>query len=664
MKNTLICDTETFKRQFIAAFQRVGDGQRLSFELRGPGGLDYQRLEKVIRNNRIITFNGNNFDIPILFYAIKRARENEVMLERKDGGWLDPADIHAAAERIIKGGVRWWEVEDVLGIRIPRDLDHIDLIEPQPNAVASLKTLNGRLHGRWMQDLPFAPDADLTPEQMDLNSEYCWNDLDATELLFEALEEPLKLRAALGLEFDEDFRSKSDSQIGERIVRRRVEKRTGGRIERESVKPGTTFRYTPPDFIRFETQQMREVFDRICQHDFIVNEKGKVDLPKWLKDTRISFGDSIYAMGIGGLHSTESNRALRSNPDRVLIDADVASQYPSIILKLGLFPPAVGELFLDVYGQIKADRMVAKRAGDKVTDKGMKIALNGVYGKLGSPYSILHAPHLMIAVTLTGQLTLLMLIERAEAAGISVVSGNTDGVLFHCPRDLVGSVEGDALTGGLLKEICDDWQQETGFALEFAEYEAIYNQSVNSYFAFKPDGSVKQKGAIANPWGPGGDLRERLMKNPQMTILTDAAIAAIQHGTPIEETIRACRDPRQFVTVVNVQGGGVWGAPPGEPGSEYLGKVVRYYWGKGGRPIFRFKPTAKGTHNKVPKSDGSRPMMVLPDDVPADIDYDRYVAEATKLLKDIGYFAPSLKEPRRTKRKFTPEMVLAWGLAA
>jgi DNA polymerase elongation subunit (family B) len=58
----------------------------------------------------------------------------------------------------------------------------------------------------------------------------------------------------------------------------------------------------------------------------------------------------------------------------------------------------------------------------------MKIAANGVFGKLGSPWSILYAPHLMVAVTLTGQLALLMLIERAERMGISVVSANTDGV--------------------------------------------------------------------------------------------------------------------------------------------------------------------------------------------------------------------------------------------
>ena len=45
-----------------------------------------------------------------------------------------------------------------------------------------------------------------------------------------------------------------------------------------------------------------------------------------------------------------------------------------------------------------------------------------------------YEPNLMISVTLTGQLTLLMLIERAERSGIPVVNDKTDGVLFRHPR--------------------------------------------------------------------------------------------------------------------------------------------------------------------------------------------------------------------------------------
>jgi hypothetical protein len=266
----------------------------------------------------------------------------------------------------------------------------------------------------------------------------------------------------------------------------------------------------------------------------------------------------------------------------------------------------------------------------------------------------------MIAVTLTGQLTLLMLIERAEEARIPVVSGNTDGVLFHCPREhYEGIGDGDRLSGNtLLREICEEWERDTGFDLEFAEYDAIYNQSVNSYFAFKPNGEIKQKGSIADYWFcDQPDLREMMMHNPSMTVVTNAALEMIKNGTPIEETLRACTDPRQFVTIVTVNGGATWRG-------DYLGKVVRYYWSTDGDPIYRAKATAKGTHNKVSLTDGCRPMMELVEDLPTDIDYDRYARATSNLLRDVGYFSSPLAPPRRTIRKWRPENLIAWALAS
>jgi hypothetical protein len=72
--------------------------------------------------------------------------------------------------------VRPWQVEEMLGIRVPREIDHIDLIEPQPNPVHQPEvTLNGRLHGERLQDLPMDPDAIPTDAEMDILADYCLN---------------------------------------------------------------------------------------------------------------------------------------------------------------------------------------------------------------------------------------------------------------------------------------------------------------------------------------------------------------------------------------------------------------------------------------------------------------------------------------------------------
>lgn len=684
----VFADIEVAHDFFYVGFKRHHDGLRVGFELsRRTDGWDWERVRQILLKNTIVGYNCAGYDIPLLWYAIDLSRQGvpQANILRQ---------IKAKSDAIIESGVRWWEVERLLDIEIPRRADYIDLIEPQPNAFASLKTLNGRLHGKRMQDLPFDPDARLTDEEMDATADYCLtSDLDATENLFVALKEPLELRVALGKEYGEDFRSKSDSQIGEAIVKKRVEQITGKKPQKVETHPGTTFRYRVPSFMRFETPELQAILDRLRETDFVVRADGKVDLPKWLSSTKVRLGSSTYAMGIGGLHSTESNRSVHADDDFALVDADVASMYPAIILMLGLFPKSIGEPFRRIYSDIKNGRIDAKARAKEikrllkkfdgsdrervalevelfactVKDKGLKIALNGVFGKLGSRFSILFAPHLLLATTLTGQLTLLMLIERAVRRGIDVVSGNTDGVLFRCPREFFDGlgdgkeIPADRLRPSFLAEICEEWERDTGFDLEFAEYQSIYNQSVNSYFAIKSDGGHKRKGPLANPWNKHPDdfdPRGQLMKNPQATICSDAALNLIKHGTPIEETIWGCRDITQFVTVIKASTGATWRG-------RYLGKTVRYYWSTDGEDILKAKPhDVTGNYAKVPKTEGAAPCMTLPDEFPDDIDYDRYVAETRKILIEIGFTErppPPLKV-RLTKANTVPGLML-WAVA-
>ena len=652
--STIFCDIETFHDFFYIGMKREEDGKRIGVEYstRSPEW-DRDWVRNIFLRNTTVGYNSIGYDLPMIWYSLQDGVTNEM--------------LKAASDRIIKGGIKWWEVEEALGIRIPWDVKkrHIDLIEPQPNDFASLKSLNGRMHGIQLQDLPYDPDIRPTGEQMDAIAHYCLHsDLDATERLYQTLKEPLELRIALGEIYGKDFRSKSDAQIGEAIVKIRAEELTGIAPRRVETKPGTIFKYEIPSYVTFETPQLKAMLERLRETEFIVDKNGKVNLPDWLSESKIKIGQSVYQMGIGGLHSTETSRSVHSNSTHILVDADVASQYPSIIMSLGLAPKSLGKTFLDVYGQIKTDRLKAKKRAKEikdelpgvndperiaalkleliqcqVQDKSGKVALNGVYGKLGSPYSVLYAPNLLIATTLTGQLTLLMLAERAEARGISVVSGNTDGLLFYCPREKYAGLkkdQKDRLNPSVLSEVTDEWERLTGFDLEFGEYRAIYNLSVNSYYAIKASGGHKRKGPVGNPWNQHPDdfdqVRGQLMKNPQMTICSDAALNFIKDGTPIERTIRDCTDIRQFVTVIKASKGATWKG-------NYLGKTVRFYWATGGEPIFEAVPHEKtGNFKKVPKTDGAAECMRLPDSLPLDIAYERYIEEAQRIVEEYGFY--------------------------
>jgi hypothetical protein len=609
MIDTYLTDTECFPNLWCIGFKRITDGKTLVLRKTEDHELNIPKLRKLIVKHCNVGYNWLGYDRAMIWAAIEG---------------LDLAGLKQLNDRIILGGVRWWEVQDVVKEFCPTFegfpyTNCIDLIEPQPNPFASLKLLNGRLHGRLLQDLPYSPDTVLTATEIEHVVSYMGNDLDATGLVHDALAEPLALRVAMGKEFDTDFRSKSDSQMGEAIVKKRYEAITKRRIKRAEPKSGTAFKYEVPEYIKFETPMLQDIRDKIAEHIFFVKPNYKVDMPPFLKKLQIPLGHSIYTMGLGGLHSTESNRSVFEDAENELVDADVASQYPTLILNLGKFPAALGPDALVAYRALKDERLIAKRAKDLAKDAGLKIALNGgFFGKTGSPFSALFAPHLLIAVTLTGQLTLLMLAERAEAAGIPVVSGNTDGLLFHCPRTRRDD----------LAAICKQWESEVNCELEFANYRSIHNQSVNTYIAIKADGTTKRKGTLMNPRKQG--LRDQLMHNPGCDVSSDAVVEWLLNGTPVEDTIYAAQDMRDFVTVTNVKGGGTWRG-------EYLGKVVRYYWGIGGEPILYKDPhPTTGNFKKVSKSDGAIPCMTMPDELPSDLDYERYIDEAYSIIADFG----------------------------
>ncbi|AEG53184.1 DNA-directed DNA polymerase B [Sinorhizobium meliloti] len=652
-------DLECYRNFFYVAFL-TEDGRSAFYERSDRADFDGRRIRRILKKYTVVGFNSRDYDLMVLLYALGGATNEQL---KKLSDW------------IIQKRKKPWDCEREYGIVVPSFIDHVDLFDTNPSVgtgaddddeaentfasgSASLKTLGGRLHVKRLQDLPVDPDALLTHEQMDIVGDYCLNsDCPATRALYNHCKQALELRESIGEIYDIDARSLSDAQTGERMIKIGVERLIKKKIEKSEFKGGYSFRYQVPDFIEFQTPLLQSVLKTIRETDIHVTDTGSVPFPEAFKKFKIEIGQSSYKLGIGGLHSQEKSRAEFSDGEWVLLDFDVGSQYPSIIIKLGLYPKAVGPKFQPVYSGIKEERMADKRrsqaardAGDrekelfyKVRSDGRKVGLNGPYGKLGSRYSVLFAPHLMIATTLTGQLTLLMLIERAEMAGIRIVSANTDGIVMKAPRSLYnGFIQKDGkdterLAPGPIAEIIDWWEEKTSFVLEGAEYKAIYNRDVNFYLAIKSNGKGKRKGYIANHWHPESPEYspsfEQMKKNPNMTVIGDAILAFLTKGTPIEEFIRSYTDVRGFIRVIKAKGGGDWNG-------EYLGKTVRFYWAKKGAPIMRGKPHAKtGNRNKVSKSDGCRPLMILPDDyaVPPDLDYERYIAEAYEVLGNLGW---------------------------
>jgi hypothetical protein len=315
-------------------------------------------------------------------------------------------------------------------------------------------------------------------------------------------------------------------------------------------------------------------------------------------------------MGIGGLHSTEKGQSVKAGDGHFLCDFDVASYYPNIILQQRVEPLNMTGHFLPVYQGIVDRRLEAKRAGDKATAYTLKIVVNGSFGKLGSKWSILYAPNLLIQTTITGQLCLLMLIEAYEAAGATVVSANTDGVVVWGLKSLEDDID----------QVNWDWMLQTSYELERTDYKALYSRDVNNYIAIKPDGLAKGKGIF----GP-----QALSKNPDFPIVSEAIAAHLSGQADFKEAIRNCTDVSKFVTVRKVTGGAKWRG-------KLLGKSVRFYYSSAVDQNEAITYAKNG--NKVPKSDGAMPLMDM-GEMPSDVDLERYVGIAMIAMKGMGYDA-------------------------
>lgn len=606
-QNRFIFDVECFANYFLVCFMSVVTGKRIAFEYDDDFDLDRSKLTWLLTNAPIIGFNSNDYDIPIIACALAGST---------------PDELHETTRAIIVFQERSYEILKRNNIKPPK-CNHIDLIEVAP-LQASLKIYGGRLHAPRMQNLPFAPERELNDKQKIIVRWYCVQDLINTAFLYMANIEQIKLREALSVTYGIDLRSKSDAQVAEAVIAGQVRRITGQKIQRPEVDMGAVYKYDAPKFLKFQTPLMNDVMNRIANADFTVIGNGTIDMPSEIAKMRIQIGHSVYRMGVGGLHSSEQRQVIRSSHYLKIKDIDVVSYYPRIILNTGLYPPQMGQAFLEVYRTIVKSRLEAKARGDKSMAESLKITINGTFGKLGSPWSTLYAPDLLIQVTITGQLSLLMLIEMLELANISVASANTDGIVI-----VYGVHQTETL-----KQIIKQWETETAFETEETEYSAVYSRDVNNYIAVKPDGKTKTKGAFSNPWSKPDDGRERIMrmhKNPQNQICVEALEAFLIYSTPIRNTIEECCDIRKFVSVRTVKGGGVTEA------GEYLGKAIRWYYAKDIEGYIVYALTG----NHVPRSKGAKPAMLLPETFPEDIDYEWYIRECYSMLVDLGVMEES-----------------------
>jgi len=473
-------------------------------------------------------------------------------------------------------------------------------------------------------------------EQMVLS--YNLNDVLATKALLKYTEPLLSVRRALKPLYNIDCMNYSNSKLGSEILLKLYCQKTGKNIR--DVRSMRTYRSTINvkdilfPYISFKSVEFNSLLDRF----------KNMEISKTKKEEEISvvYKGFEFVYGKGGIHGSVTNKLVEVDNEYVIIDADVASLYPSIAIVNGLYPQHLGPEFKDIYKKEIVDVRLAEKAkkdkGNKAIVEGFKEASNATYGKSNDIYSWLYDPQYTMATTINGQLMLTMLAEDLmELPKSNLIQINTDGLTMRLHKDSVTKYY----------QICDKWMQITKLQLEYAEYSKMIISDVNNYIGVYTNGKTKTKGKYEFKDIP-------LHKNKSHSIIPLAVHNYWVYGTPVEKTIKEHQNIFDFCAGVkskksDVKGGSHYELHWVEQGNYHqkkLSKTVRYYVSKEGKTLIKKYEDNTFAQVEAPVMKGNKLVKewkvtyfnkaIYPTNFKEyGIDYTYYISKAKEWINDI-----------------------------
>lgn len=408
----------------------------------------------------------------------------------------------------------------------------------------------------WTKPLPL--------EDFDSMIDYNINDIESTSELLNRCKKDVDLRIAIEDEYGVRVLSKDGVNIGMKILTQKYLEKTG--LTWQDIKDLRSPMSVIPlkdvilPFIKYDSPILQRVLDDMKNQIVSPGRKGY--------ENKFVFNNLRYSVGVGGIHSVNSPEIIIPRDDEMLIDIDVASLYPSMLIEYEFYPKHLGKEFLEIYKQIKDERIEAKHNGDKVKNETLKLALNGLSGNLQNEHNFCYSPFAVMQIRINGQLLLLMLAEKLTQIGCRIVQANTDGLFVSLKKDVYSKVN----------SICREWEQLTKLTLEEDRFKAMYQYAINDYFAITEDNKVKEKGMFITAVKLGKGLTPK--------IIPKAVISFFKDGIPVEDTIKNCTDIRDFL--MSEKTGKQWHV---EYMNEEQQRTNRFYASTNGGYLWKWKDT-------------------------------------------------------------------------
>lgn len=456
----------------------------------------------------------------------------------------------------------------------------------------------------------------LAKTEFDSMIEYNINDVNSTYELLKRCKKEVELRIAIEDEYGVRVLSKDGVNIGMKIITQKYLEKTGQtwwqiRDLRSPISVIPLKDVILP-FIKYKSPILQQMLSEMKEQVVSPGRKGY--------EYKFVFNNLRYTVGVGGLHSVNDPEIIIPKEDEMLIDVDVASLYPSILLEYEFYPKHLGREFLEVYARIREERLEAKHNGDKVKNETLKFSLNGLSGNLQNEHNFCYSPFAVMQIRINGQLLLLMLAEALSEVGCRIIQANTDGLFILLKKSKYEQI----------KAACKAWEDLTKLTLEEERFEAMYQYAINDYIAVKEGYSkTKNKKLIKTK---GMFITEVLLgKGLSPKIIPEAVINYFVDGIPVEETIKECNDIRKFLQAEKT--GKQWTV---EYNEQVQQRINRFYVSNSGYYLWKWKNNSgvKEYQNML-KGHGVRLHNVFYSD--EDLNWKYSQGETFQSIYDINY---------------------------
>lgn len=489
-KIVYVYDIEVFRNVFHCTLLNTETEELIKFEC----SIRKNNIEEMCKffkqDTYFVGYNNIHYDNPIINYCIEYFSNSKYTYDKICLSIFNLSNIITQDKENIDRWKRWKYANNFLTV------DLLTMLYSKALRV-SLKEMQVTMMYKNVQEFNQDWNKNLSTQDIDSMIEYNINDVMSTYELLKRCEKDIQLRLNIEDQYHIHCLSKDGVNIGMQILAEEYMNKTG--ISWDILKNMRS----PADII-----DLNEIILPIIKYNTPILQ----DLLNEMKQLKVSPGrkgyekqflleNLIISVGVGGIHSINEPEIIIPNEDELLVDLDVASLYPSMLLNFNFYPRHLGKEFKEIYQEIKDRRIHAKKIGDTVTNETLKLALNGLSGNLQNEFSWCYDPKSVMGIRINGQLLLLMLTEKLIAIGAKPIQLNTDGIFCKIPKS----------NYELAKQICNEWESLTGLILEEDRFKSFYQLAINDYFGVFENGKIKEKGCFITKVKLGKGLSPKII---------------------------------------------------------------------------------------------------------------------------------------------------------